>query len=159
MSYIKKKSKRQEDRTAKDFGGLTQVASGALWGAKGDVRTDEFLIENKFTDATSYILKVAIWNKIEDEARRDGVKIPIMQIDIQDVQVVVMRLWDMQEYFTEGMAKVTSVVSPNKSFSMEKEYFKFKYLEYGVINFSSSDLILGVMRKDDFKVLLDTREE
>lgn len=30
MSYIKKKSQKQENRTAKEFGGKTQIASGAL---------------------------------------------------------------------------------------------------------------------------------
>ena len=61
MNYIKRKSAKQEKRTAKEFGGRTTPASGALSGAKGDVRTgnrtngedtnsNDFLIENKYTD-------------------------------------------------------------------------------------------------------------
>ena len=74
MQYIKKKSLNQERRTAKQFGGLTQPASGAIEGLKGDVRTHgrsagrfndkDFLIENKFTDAKSYVLQQTTWEKI-----------------------------------------------------------------------------------------------
>ena len=32
MNYIKRKSKKQEERTAKEFSGKTQPASGALAG-------------------------------------------------------------------------------------------------------------------------------
>lgn len=31
MNYIKKKSKAQEVRTAKEFNGKPQIASGAIW--------------------------------------------------------------------------------------------------------------------------------
>lgn len=31
MSYIKKKSMLQEKRTAKEFNGKPQIASGAIW--------------------------------------------------------------------------------------------------------------------------------
>ena len=58
----KKKSKKQEERIAKQIGGKTVIASGALWGAKGDSRFDNFLIENKFTDKDSYSLQLKIWD-------------------------------------------------------------------------------------------------
>lgn len=97
--YIKRKSQKQEERTAKAFGGRTQIASGAIETLKGDVRTGEsksgefnsndFLIENKFTDANKYSLKLDIWNKIEKEAFQDNMRIPLMQIDIQFLSLVV----------------------------------------------------------------------
>ena len=100
MTYIKRKSARQEKRTSKEFGGKTQIASGAIETMKGDVRTGErvagkfnendFLIENKFTDAESYKLTLAVWNKIAKEAFRDNFRTPLMQIDIQDLEIVVM---------------------------------------------------------------------
>jgi hypothetical protein len=90
MNYIKNKSKKQEKRTAKDFGGKTTPASGALDGAKGDVRTSLFLIENKYTDTPSYVLKLETWKKIEKEALKDGLRYPMMQIDIQDRQLVLL---------------------------------------------------------------------
>jgi hypothetical protein len=104
VTYIKRKSLAQERRTAKEFGGLTQIASGAIDGLKGDVKTgstgvgfndSDFLIENKFTDAKSYSLKKATWEKIEKEALKDNMRIPLMQIDIQnDTQLVVLNKSD-----------------------------------------------------------------
>lgn len=100
MSYIKKKSAKQESRTAEEFGGKTQIASGALWGAKGDVRTgsertssfneNDFLIENKFTDKDKYKLDRKVWEKIDLEAVNDNFRTPLMQVDIQDLQLVIM---------------------------------------------------------------------
>ena len=60
----KKKSKKQEERIAKQIGGKTVVASGALWGAKADVRNDKYLVEAKYTDTNYYTLNVRTWNKI-----------------------------------------------------------------------------------------------
>src|SRR3712207_7142379 len=90
MSYIKRKSQKQEKRTAKEFGGKTVIASGALWSCKGDVRTDDFLIENKFTDKGYYSLKASIWEKITKEATKDNFRIPLMQIDIKNLSLVVI---------------------------------------------------------------------
>ena len=101
MNYIKRKSAKQEERTAKEFGGRTTPASGALSGAKGDVRTgnrtngegtnsNDFLIENKYTDKDYYVLKLATWQKIDGEALRDNMRVPLMQIDIQQNQYVVL---------------------------------------------------------------------
>jgi hypothetical protein len=100
---IKRKSRKQEERTAKDFGGRTQIASGAIDGMKADVKTgvrsigfndNDFLIENKYTDNASYSLKKSIWEKIENESLRDNLRIPLMQIDIQDKELVVLNKSD-----------------------------------------------------------------
>ena len=71
-TYIKRKSAKQEKRTAREFRGKTTPASGALSGAKGDVRTgvrngsytneNDFLIENKYTDKNFYPLKYSIYS-------------------------------------------------------------------------------------------------
>lgn len=108
MLLIKKKSVKQERRTARQFGGLTQPASGAIEGLKGDVRTHgrsagrfndkDFLIENKFTDAKSYILKQAVWDKIAKEAIRDNMRTPMLQLDIAGEEYAILYLHDVQEY-------------------------------------------------------------
>lgn len=92
MNYIKRKSALQEKRTAKNFKGKTQIASGALYFAKSDVRTGgdrtsgfnetDFLIENKFTDKDFYSLQKSIWEKVEREALNENFRTPLMQIDI-----------------------------------------------------------------------------
>ena len=72
QSRIKKISKKQEAESAKLFGGRVQPASGALATAKGDVRTKEFLIENKYTEKEKYALKYEILDKIWKEAVRES---------------------------------------------------------------------------------------
>ena len=82
MQDTKRKSTLQEKRVAKEVGGRTTPASGAMWGCKGDVRSDAFLVECKTTEKDKYSLSIATWNKIRREAIKDGMKIPIMCIDL-----------------------------------------------------------------------------
>jgi hypothetical protein len=46
----RKLSQRQERETAARYGGRQQAGSGSGWLHRNDVRSDEFLIENKRTD-------------------------------------------------------------------------------------------------------------
>ncbi|AEZ50489.1 Holliday junction resolvase [Bacillus phage BCD7] len=111
MSYIKRKSQKQEQRVAEQLGGKVQLASGAIWFAKADGRTGtleagqfnsgDFLIENKFTDAGKYSLKLTIWDKIAKEALRDNLRMPLLQIDIANyVQLAVL---DKNDYIGLGL--------------------------------------------------------
>lgn len=153
MSYIKRKSKKQEDRTAKDFGGRVTPASGALDGCKGDVRTPLFLIENKFTDKDYYLLNAKIWDKIWKEATKDGLRIPIMQIDIDSLNLVVLNLYDFLEYCKE-YKEVQSYCTDKRSFKMEQKKFgELRVQEYAVINLGSFDL--AVCKLEDFKFELN----
>ena len=79
---VKKKSQLQEKSVAKDLDAKTVIASGALWGSKGDVRHDEFLVECKTTEKSFYSLSMKVWEKIEKEAIKDGLRIPLMCIDV-----------------------------------------------------------------------------
>lgn len=81
---VKKKSQLQEKSVAKDLDAKTVIASGALWGSKGDVRHDDFLVECKTTEKPYYSLTMKVWEKIEKEAIKDGLRIPLMCIDIND---------------------------------------------------------------------------
>ena len=80
---VKKKSQLQEKSVAKDLNARVVVASGALWGSKGDVRHDNLLVECKTTDKDFYSLTMTVWEKIEREAVRDGLRIPVMCVDIK----------------------------------------------------------------------------
>jgi hypothetical protein len=64
------------------MGGRRVVASGALWGSKGDVRSDKFLIECKTTGQSFYSLKSSVWEKVEKEALKDGIRIPVMCVEV-----------------------------------------------------------------------------
>lgn len=85
----KKASRKSENRAASNFGGRTQIASGALRHAKGDVITPVYLIEDKITDKASYSLTLAVWRKIRLEAFRHQ-RTPMMRITISGQVLCVL---------------------------------------------------------------------
>lgn len=67
-SRLKKRSRREELKIAADIGGRAQPNSGALPGAKGDVRKrGEHRIESKITGSRQYILTRKLLDKIRGE--------------------------------------------------------------------------------------------
>lgn len=51
---VGRRARQSEEATAKSDGGRRQPASGSKWYAKGDVRANGFLIDDKFTDNKSF---------------------------------------------------------------------------------------------------------
>lgn len=90
MKTVKKRSQKQEKSVAKDFDAKVVVASGALWGAKGDVRSDKCLIECKTTEKPYYSVTSKVWEKIEREALKDGMRTPLLIVDLEDKDRVVV---------------------------------------------------------------------
>lgn len=84
-----KKWEKHEQDTAASFGTKPITGSGRIPSMKGDVKTANFLIENKQTDKESYILKKEIWEKITKEAEIDR-KIPLMSLNIDGTILFVM---------------------------------------------------------------------
>jgi hypothetical protein len=79
-----RRSKLQEQRTAKDLGGYAHRGSGASDFGKSDARKPlDVRAECKTTTASSYILKLSDWEKIQGEALRGGLEAPVMQIEFQ----------------------------------------------------------------------------
>ena len=118
MSYIKRKSAKQEKRTAKEFAGKLTPASGAMWGAKGDVRTLDYLIENKYTDANKYKLELKILEKIEKEALKDNFRTPILQVDISELSLVVLNHNDFLVISERYRCSDYSIYTNNKSVTL-----------------------------------------
>jgi hypothetical protein len=79
----RKLSQAQEKSAAKQLNGRVTAASGATVFAKGDVRCDAFLVECKATRQRAYVLRYSTWEKIEREALKDGLRIPLMCVDMQ----------------------------------------------------------------------------
>jgi len=75
---------------ASDFGGRVQPGSGCFSHRKGDVDSEEFLIECKRTDAKSISLKLSWLHKIEREAAEEG-KEGLLLLDIDGHEYVVLR--------------------------------------------------------------------
>lgn len=96
---IQKRSVKQENRTAKAYNGSRNAMSGAGWVRKADVRTEEFMIENKLKmdpNAKSYSLKAVDLRDLTKRALLEG-RIPLMQIDLAGHRYVVLREDDFLE--------------------------------------------------------------
>lgn len=113
MKTVKRRSQKQEKSVAKKFNARLTAASGALWGMKGDVRSDKYLIECKTTEKDYYILTAKVWEKIQEEAIQDHMRTPLMVIDLKDKdRYVVFRPKD----FNKSMVSpLLSSVQVNKS--------------------------------------------
>lgn len=81
----KSRSKLSERRAAKVFGGRVQPASGAINVAalKADVKSREFLVDDKTTNTQSYSLNVKTWRKLQKEAFMNRRR-PAMRIEFAD---------------------------------------------------------------------------
>lgn len=58
-SVGQKESQKHEKRIAKAIGGQTTAASGAFWSRKGDVRSQDLLVEHKWTGKKSKTIQSA----------------------------------------------------------------------------------------------------
>lgn len=86
-----KRSKLQEKRAAKDYGGTITPGSGNQWFQKADVKTDTWLIECKTTTKASYSLKAITWDKLWRQAMSEG-RDAMMEIEFsdEDIHLVVL---------------------------------------------------------------------
>jgi len=106
------KSNKQEQRVAKELGGKTVIASGSLWNCKGDVRHDQFLVECKTTEKSFYALTYEVWKKIQTEALRDGLRLPVMCIDLEDGKHKLAvfdfaLMYDHMDFFDQEIKTIT----------------------------------------------------
>lgn len=98
-----KMSDAQEKRTAKTYGGTLNAMSGAGWMRKADVRTPDFMIENKTKmslDAKSYSVKAVDLRDLTKRARLEG-RIPLLQFDLGGHRYVVLNEDDLLELIGE----------------------------------------------------------
>ena len=91
-----KASQAHEKRLEKVIGGNRVAASGAFWSRKGDVRSEKYLVEHKYTAAKSFSLKATELVKIEREALMVG-RIPIFGISLGGNDYVVLLEQDFVE--------------------------------------------------------------
>lgn len=65
---MKKQWLDKEQKDAKLFGARPTPRSGGLWFAKGDSKSEYFLIENKTTEKENFTITGKVWEKINNEA-------------------------------------------------------------------------------------------
>lgn len=99
----KKLSNKHEKDIAQFFNGKVQIASGAipLVGLKGDVITQDYLIECKATEKSFYTLKRKVVEKIEKEAMKCG-RTPLLAIRVLNTDYILFRAYD----FIDPLEKV-----------------------------------------------------
>ena len=84
-----KQSLKHEKRLAKKIDGQRSAASGAFWSRKGDVRSDELLIEHKWTGKKSVTIKSEVLKKITTEAILDS-RMPVLGLHLDGENYVVL---------------------------------------------------------------------
>lgn len=99
---ILRKSKRQERRTADTYRGSRNAGSGSGWLRKNDVRTTEFLFENKLTTNTKSIsLKEVDLRELTERAIVED-RMPVLQFDLAGRRYVVLNEDDFLELIDNG---------------------------------------------------------
>lgn len=86
----------KEKNDSRFFGGKRVRGSGNKWYAPSDVKTDDFLIESKYTSKKSYSLNIDKLDKLYEEALF-SYRIPIFSIQIQDQEFVVLWKGDFEK--------------------------------------------------------------
>jgi hypothetical protein len=79
-----KRSRLQEARAAEDYKGKRTPGSGNQWHSKGDIKTDDYLIECKTTTKASYSLKYQDLLKIWKEAILES-RTPLFEIEFSTI--------------------------------------------------------------------------
>lgn len=93
-----KASRKQEKATAKVFDGRRQPGSGSGWLHRNDVRSDQFLIEDKRTDnERSIVLKADDLRRLRINATRLD-RIGILEFYLGGHNYVVLHRDDFSEY-------------------------------------------------------------
>lgn len=146
MDVRKRNSKNQESRVAKEVLGKVTPASGALWGSKGDVRNDLFLIECKTTKKDFYSLTFTVWDKIYVEAIKDGLRIPVMCIDLNNgsKRFAVLCTKDLGPVITDKLPKPDCLKGNIKS------SFRLTGVDRRLITNNKKTYDLSVIDWDDF---------
>ena len=87
---INKTSKKQEQRSAKSYKGSRNAGSGSGWLRKNDVRSTEFLFENKLTiNKKSITLKEVDLRELIERAITED-RTPVLQFDLAGRRYVVL---------------------------------------------------------------------
>lgn len=98
----RRRATKQEVRLADLVGGKAQAGSGAVWSAKGDVKQEEFLFENKYTDKESFRVSIDLWQEIEKKAMiAESGRKPAMHLEIgkSKTRLIVLSEEDFLELF------------------------------------------------------------
>ena len=86
-----KQWQKKEAKDATLFGGRRTPRSGGLWFAKGDVKSDTYLIENKTSTKERFSITAKLWEKINNEALMTK-RIPVMSLEFGEKKLELVVL-------------------------------------------------------------------
>lgn len=99
---ILKKSRKQEKRTADIYKGSRNAGSGSGWLRKNDVRTREFLFENKLTtNMKSITIKEVDLRELTERAILED-RTPVLQFDLAGRRYIILNEDDFTEMVDNG---------------------------------------------------------
>ena len=126
----KKVSQKLEKNLAKKLGGRATPGSGAFDFHKGDVKTKDFLLEHKFTNASFYRLNVQTWLKIKNEAFSQK-RLPAMEIVFDQSNIpfnlLIMDILDFGGKFDLDESQIAEkfyslpIITKNKTIMLKKQ--------------------------------------
>jgi hypothetical protein len=91
-----KESQKHEARLAKLVDGKRNAGSGSFWSRKGDVRSNDLLIEHKWTGKASFTVKATVLEKIVKEAILES-RMPVLGISLNNENYVLLTEDDFLE--------------------------------------------------------------
>ena len=107
-----KQSLKHEKRLEKALGGKRTAASGAFWSRKGDVRTDDLLIEHKWTGKKSFTIKSETLEKIFTEAILDS-RTAVLGFHLNGKDYVILEEYDFIELREHRINHECMTTNPN----------------------------------------------
>ena len=129
-------SKKQEKRIANELSAKVTIASGALDFQKADVRNDVYLVEAKTTEKFYYPLNIATWKKIEEQALKDGLRTPVMCVDVEDGKhsFAILSIHDFEVLKEQNedkfrLFRVIPSLHANKSVRVTSSFFEITYVD------------------------------
>ena len=116
MLDSKTRAQKRERKMAPQIGGRAHPGSGSVWYKKCDFSNAVHIVEDKYTDASTYSIKISILDKLHKQAHKIG-KIPIFSFGFerQQMNYTVVSINDYNNYTPNTYYQLTT---NKKSISM-----------------------------------------
>lgn len=136
----KKLSKKREVGVAKQIGGRAQPGSGCFWSKKGDITSEHFLIEDKFTHSSQYSVSIKKLFKIEKESLRVN-KIPVFRFGFYELK---------HDYVVIDLKYIVESIPCKDIFTTKYDSYLFKDSWLQSIFLASREISLAIIHFNNY---------